>query len=137
MALFDMRCSNCGEVKKNVFLPLDHTEEDHPECCRMLMRKYWTKMPLAYDRDYTLEQPFAAAHDGTVITTRKENRDYMRRHGLLDANEVYEKPTYQSEQRERAEGQAAIDAITPSEDDMMMLKDVGIVDADGQLIPEN
>jgi hypothetical protein len=136
MALFDFQCPNCKEIKKNVFLPLDHDEDDHPECCRMLMRKFWTKMPLAYDRDYTLEEPFRAAHDGTVITTRKENREYMKRHSLLDANEVYEKPTFESEARERAESQAAIDAITPTHEEMAMLRDANVVDSDGQLITD-
>jgi hypothetical protein len=134
--IFDMICQKCKTVETDVYLPFNHAPGDHPMCCGERMSKHWTSMPMAYDRDYTLEEPFRAAHDGTVITTRKENREYMKRHGLLDANEVYEKPTPESEARERAESQAAIDAITPTREEMARLRDANVVDSDGQLITD-
>ena len=101
------------------------------------MRKYFSTVPMVHWKDYDLpDGGFKAAHDGTLITTRKQNLEYMERHGLQDANEVYEKPTFESEQMERAESQAAIDAITPSREEMAILQDANVVDSEGQLITD-
>jgi hypothetical protein len=135
MALFDFKCSNCGHIKYDIFMPLDHTEDDYPICCKMQTRKHWTTVPYVAWEDRHLEGGgFRAAHDGTVITSHKQNKDYMRRHGLRLAMDEYEKPTHDTEAAERARAQAAIDAITPSPQELSMLKKSGIVDSDGQLV---
>ena len=117
--IFDFRCMKCNRVETDVFMTFEHAPGDHPMCCGENMRKHFTSVPMVHWKDYDLpDGGFKAAHDGTHITSRKQNLEYMKRHGLQDANEVYEKPTYASEQAERAQSQAAIDQITPS-DDMM------------------
>lgn len=134
MAIFDFKCKKCDRIDENVFLSVHHAPGDVPRCCNQFMVKHFTSVPMVHWKDYMLpEGGFKAAHDGTVITSRKQNREYMARHGLQDANEVMEKPTFESEQRERAESQAAIDAITPSDAQMRDLKEVGIVDDKGHL----
>jgi hypothetical protein len=132
--IFDFKCRDCGRIEEDVYLPLHHTALDHPDC-HGPMEKHFTSVPMVHWKDYELRDGgFKAAHDGTVITTRKQNLEYMKRHGLQDANEMYEKPTYESEQAERAKMQEEIDAITPTAQELDMLKDAGIVDSQGDLI---
>jgi hypothetical protein len=99
------------------------------------MRDYITKAPyVAWEDQQLLDGGFRANHDGTVITSHRQNREYMKKHGLENAMDVYEKPTYESEKRERAESQAAIDNITPTDQEMRQLKSDGIIDESGSLI---
>jgi len=98
------------------------------------MVDYFTKAPyVAWEDQHLLDGGFRANHDGTVITSHKQNRDYMKRHGLQNAMDVYEKPTLESERQERAAGQAAIDAITPTDTEMRQLMSDGIINESGQL----
>lgn len=136
MATFDFKCDECGAMKEDVILSIHHTDADYPTC-HGPMRKYWRSVPQVHWKDYDLpDGGFRAQHDGTVITTRKQNLEYMERHGLQDANEVYDVPTFESEQQERAEAQAAIDAITPDADMIEVLKHDKVIDNDGNLITD-
>ena len=138
MPTYDFKCPACKAIKTDVILSIRHEDSDHPVCCfGEPMDHHITVAPMVHWKDYDLpDGGFKAAHDGTVITTRKQNLEYMERHGLQDANEVYEKPTYESEQRERAESQAAIDNITPTADEIDLLKDAKIIDEAGELITD-
>jgi hypothetical protein len=132
--IFDFKCMKCQRVEMDVYMKFEHFSDDHPSCCGTHMAKHFTKAPTVHWKDYDLpDGGFKACHDGTVITSRKQNRDYMERNGLGDANEEYEKPTRASENKEVAAGQAAIDQITPTHAEMQQLKEVGIVDSDGNL----
>ena len=124
--LFDFKCSNCERIATDVYMPFEHEESDHPECCKMGMRKYFTSFPyVAWQDRQLLNGGFRAQHDGTLITSVAQNKRYMEEHDLLDANEVYDIPTHESETTERAVGQAAIDAITPTDDQMDRMVDDG------------
>lgn len=117
--LFDFKCSNCERIATDIYMPFEHEEEDHPECCGTGMRKYFTSFPyVAWIDRQLLDGGFKAQHDGTVITSVKQNKEYMARHGLRLADDEYDAPTFESEKQERAAGQAAIDAITPTDDQM-------------------
>jgi hypothetical protein len=135
--IYDFKCPTCERIEEDVILSIHHTDEDHPRCCGAPMRDYITKAPyVAWEDQQLLDGGFKANHDGTVITSHKQNREYMKRHGLENAMDVYEKPTFESEQRERAESQAAIDAITPDASMMDRLKHDKIIDETGNLITD-
>jgi hypothetical protein len=134
--IYDFKCSVCGAIQVDVVLSIHHTDEDHPKCCfGEPMADYHTQAPyVAWEDQQLLDGGFKANHDGTVITSHRQNREYMKKHGLENAMDVYEKPTYESEQQERAEAQAAIDQITPDEQALHQLKSDGVIDSDGNLI---
>ena len=115
-------------------MSVHHTDDDHPNCCGESALDYYTKAPyVAWEDQHLLDGGFKANHDGTVITTHKQNKEYMKRHGLRLAMDDYEKPTQKSEAQERAAGQAAIDNITPTDTEMRQLKSDGIINEAGQL----
>jgi len=114
----------------DVVLRLGHTEIEHPVCCGLSLKKAHFKAPTVRWKDYDLPGGgFKAAHDGTVITSRKQNRDYMERNHLGDANQEYEVPTHEVQNREIIESQVAIDAITPTDAQMTQMKDDGTLEA--------
>ena len=133
--IYDFRCRTCGEIREDVILSIHHTDDDHPACCGASMTDHHTQAPyVAWEDQQLLDGGFRANHDGTVITSKKQNKNYMKQHGLQNAMDVYEKPTLASEARERAASQAAIEGITPSTTELRQLKNDGIIDGHGHLI---
>lgn len=131
MALYDFKCSECGEVVENIILPMTHADEDHPYCyrCHQYLEHFITAAPMVHWKDYDLpDGGFKAGKDGTVITTRKQNREYMKRHDLLDANEHIKPPTREEWQKEHAKAIESVQAITPTPKQKMELERVGISD---------
>jgi len=140
MSVYDFRCSECGEVTRNVFLPMDHADSDHPSCCGQQTAHHHTKMGMVHWKDYQLPDGGFVAHSmpgKPVITSVKENKEMMRRHGLVDANEYYsgtENPTKAGDMQKHADDMKSIDAITPTDSEMRQLKSDGVINADGDLI---
>ena len=133
--IYDFKCHTCGRIAEDVSLPMTHVDDDHPKCCGVMMLDYITRAPyVAWEDHQLLDGGFKANHDGTVITSHKQNREYMKKHGLENAMDVYEKPTLESERAERAAGQAAIDNITATDAQMHQMKSDGIIDGEGKLI---
>ena len=133
--IFDFKCPDCKRLETDQYVPFHHDEADHPVCCNQHMKKVFLSFPQVHWKDYDLpDGGFKAGHDGTVITTRKQNLEYMKKHDLLDANDLVKAPTLDEEHTLRAKSQEAIDAITPTRQEMTMLKESGIVDSDGTLI---
>ena len=122
--IFDFKCKACERIKMDVMLPFEHDESDHPTCCDQApMQKYFTKVPyVAWIDRQLLDGGFKAQHDGTEITSIRQNKEYMKRHGLRLASDDYETPTQATEEAEIALGQAAIDRITPTDDQMDRMK---------------
>lgn len=117
--IHDFKCPTCDRIETDVYLSIHHTDEDHPHCCGEPMKDYHTQAPyVAWHDRQLLNGGFRAQHDGTIITSVKQNKEYMARHGLRLADDDYEIPTIQSEQAEIKAGQDAIDAITPTADQM-------------------
>ena len=136
--LFDMKCQNCDNVKLDVYLPFEHDDTDHPQCCRMPMRKYHLTMGLVHWRDPALQDGGFIAHSmpgAPVITSTKQNRELMKRHNLLDANEVYsgKTPTKAEQMAEHQKSLDSIAAVTPTAQEADMLKSAGITDNEGNL----
>lgn len=134
--IYDFRCSICGAIETDVVLSMRHTDDDHPKCCYSEpMQDYHTRAPyVAWHDRQLLDGGFKAAHDGTMITSVKQNKEYMKKNGLQDANEMYAPPTHTEQFMEHKKALASIDAITPTETEMSQLKDDGIVDGEGQII---
>lgn len=133
--IYDFSCKECGQVVEDVHLHINHTDDEHPMCCDNFMRHHHTKAPyVAWEDQQLLDGGFKAAHDGTLITTREQNKEYMHRHGLENAMDLGPPPTHLDDIKSNAKAQEEIDAIMPTESEMRILKEDGIVDTDGQLI---
>ena len=123
--LFDFKCPACGAIDVDVVLSINHNKSDHPVCCfGEPMRKYFTTFPGVHMRDYVFDEPFKAGKGGTVISGAKENREFMKRHDLMDANDLGPPPTYEEGQESIRLAQESIDAITPTKEqhDMMVVQ---------------
>ncbi len=129
MPNYDFKCPSCEGIKIDVFLPITHHEADLPECCGAHMSYHITKAPyVAWQDRQLLDGGFKATHDGTVITSVKQNKEYMARNGLRLADEDYEPPTHAEEKALNAESMKAIDAITPTDRQMDIMKSDGTMD---------
>ncbi|RLB97989.1 MAG: hypothetical protein DRH90_22525 [Deltaproteobacteria bacterium] len=124
--IHDFKCGECGTIAIDVHLPMDHADADHPMCCNAYMRHYHTQAPyVAWEDRHLLDGGFKANHDGTVITSHKQNKDYMKRHGLLNAMDLGPPPTHLDDAESNKKSQEAIDAITPTDAQMTRMKEDG------------
>lgn len=116
MPNYDFKCPACGTILEHQFLRITHLPDEVPHCCESPMNYHITQPPLVHWKDPMIE-PFRAiaTKDRPVITTAKQNREYMARNGLVDANEVVEKPPTHEEQAEtHAQVVESIEKISPS-----------------------
>jgi hypothetical protein len=92
-----------------------------------------TQAPMVHWNDPVIE-PFRAiaTKDRPVITSTKQNREYMARHDLVDANEVVEAvPTHIEQEETHKEVLESIAAITPTGDESATIdemKSQGLMD---------
>jgi hypothetical protein len=131
MAIYDFKCKQCGLIIEDVIMPMTHEKEDLPFHCEERMRYHITSVPMVHWKDYDLPDGGFVAHshpDRPVITSKKQNKDFMERNNLIDANEVFSPPTREEEVKERADVQKSIAAITPTETQKAQLKADGILD---------
>jgi hypothetical protein len=117
MPTYDFKCRECGKMQENVLLRITHDEADKPCCCGETMQHHITTPPMVHWVDPVIE-PFRAiaTKDRPVITTTKQNREYMARNGLVDANEISRPPTMEEDARTKKEIKESIEAITPSKE---------------------
>ena len=131
MAVYDFKCHECEKVFEDVTLSMMHEDHEHPVCCGKETQHYFTTCPEMGMRDYELEDGGFIAHGikgRPVVTSLKQNRELMKRHNLLDANEVYGKPPSKKEQMEQhMDTQASIAAITPDEKQVKQMEADGII----------
>ena len=102
--------------------------DEKPQCCDEAMNYHITTPPLVHWVDPVIE-PFRAiaTKDMPVITTTKQNREYMARHDLLDANEVIEKvPSHEEQKETHAKVMESIDAITPDAELAQKMSEQGL-----------
>ena len=129
MAMYDFKCVICQGVSEDVTLPMDHEDWEHPLHCGSTMAHHHTKAPHVHWKDYDLpDGGFKAGKEGTVITTLKQNRDYMERNNLLDANDFGPPPTKADQNEQLGKTMESIDAITPTEAQRAILKEDGLLD---------
>lgn len=115
MPTYDFKCRECGEERLNVLLRITHDDADKPHCCGEPMAHHITTVPMVHWADPIIE-PFraVATKDMPVITTSRQNREYMKRHDLVDANEVAKPPTQEEYEKTKKEIDDSIKAITPT-----------------------
>ena len=117
MAVYDFKCGFCGDVRKDVVLPMTHTQNDRPACCGFRMDVFITAAPMVHWKHYEFENGgfktiSAKRGENEVITTHRQHENYLKKHDLRVAEAP--PPTVEQDARTRAEIQASIDAITPS-----------------------
>jgi hypothetical protein len=107
-------------MEENFYLPITHEEEDRPQCCGETMRQHFTKVPTIHWKDYDLPnggfRP-TSVPNAPVITSLKQNREFMKEHDLIDANEVFTPPTQEEQMETHREVMESIDKISLSDDE--------------------
>lgn len=126
MPTYDFACPRCGAMKKDVILRITHTEEDRPVCCEETMRQHFTVPPMVHWVDPVIE-PFKhiAVKSDEVITTTKQNREFMARNNLVDANDI-KPPTAEEDAKILSEINGTIDKITPTAEQSAKLAEQGL-----------
>jgi len=127
MPNYDFKCRECGEIRENVLLRITHDECDRPFCCGNVMQQHFTVPPQVHWVDPVIE-PFRAiaTKDRPVITTQRQNREYMARNGLVDANDFGPPPTQKEQMAEAGKMQESIDAISPTAEQAARLQEAGL-----------
>lgn len=125
MPTYDFVCEKCGKEQHNVLLRITHDDADKPHCCNQPMRYWITTPPMVHWVDPVIE-PFRAiaTPDRPVIRTARENREYMARHDLVDANEVSPPPTPEEHAKTQREIKESIEKISPTKE----MREQGISD---------
>lgn len=128
MPTYDFQCGVCKHEKHNVLLRITHDEDDRPQCCDHPMEYLITKPPSVHWIDPVIE-PFRhiATPDKPVITTTRQNREYMKRHNLVDMNDV-KPPSDAEHERTLREANESIAKITPSKEVSDKMRDQGLTD---------
>ena len=127
--IYDFKCIACGEIKENVILPITHEDDEHPSCCHEPMRHYMTKAPSIRWRDPMLLDGGFIAHSmpgKPVITSQAQNREMMKRHNLVDANDLGTPPTKQQQMEQHHSDQAALEKMKPPEHVMKEMSRQGL-----------
>jgi hypothetical protein len=68
-------------------LSIMHTEQDRPMCCGQHMKTHISVPPMIHWVDPIIE-PFkhVAVQSDEVITSKRQNKEFMKRHDLVYAN---------------------------------------------------
>jgi len=128
MPVYDFKCGVCKTMKQNVVLPITHVEEDRPKCCDQIMGQHFTVPPQVHWVDPVIE-PFrhVATPDRPVITTTRQNREYMKRNNLVDMNDVGP-PTDEEHSKTLKEINESIEKITPKKELSDTMRNQGLLD---------
>lgn len=110
MAVYDFKCGFCGNIKQDVVLPMTHVEADRPACCGFHMATYITTPPMVHWKDYDVNYKPISVKNAEPITSRKQEREFLKRHDLVHAD--FTPPTPSEEAKERAAAQKSIEAIS-------------------------
>ena len=117
--IYDFKCADCGRMETDVFLSINHAPGERPTCCGKTMPQHFTKAPTVHWRDYDLPDGGFRSYstpDKPVITSLKQNRDYMERNNLIDANEVFKPPTQEEQFETHKEVMESIEKISLPDD---------------------
>jgi hypothetical protein len=128
LAIYDLKCVTCDEVLENHIMPITHTKEDIPLHCGKTMGYFITKAPMGFVTDTEFPVPFKAGAEGTIISNKRQKKEFMAKHDLYDANEVMTPPSPHEVAQTREEIRKSIEAITPTAQQKEQLKSVGLDD---------
>ena len=127
MAIYDFKCSACQKIDVDVSLPISHVKGDLPSCCGHKMNYYITSPPSVIWKDPTIDafRPIATPN-APLITSTKQNREYMARNDLVDANDHFAPPTHKEQMLAREEARESIEAISGNTQQKEQLHEQGI-----------
>ena len=100
MAKYDFKCEECGKVLVDVVLSITHVPEDRPKCHGKPMGVYITQAPMMHWKDYELPgggYRSISTKDRPVITSKKQEREYLKRNGLVHADDLGPPPSHEQE----------------------------------------
>lgn len=86
MAIYPYRCLECGKVEEVVQSIASYSESPRiPECCfKKEMVRVLTMPMVAAD----FQSSFVSPIDGTVISSRQQQREHMTKHGVVHYDEI-------------------------------------------------
>ena len=129
--IYDFKCAYCQKIEEDVILPITHVDEEHPDCCGRGMQHHISKAPSVQWRDPMLLNGGFVAHSmpgKPVITSQRQNREMMKRHNLIDANDLGPPPTKAEQMAQHHKDQAQIAEFEPPKHVMDDLKRQGLAD---------
>lgn len=128
MPTYDFQCPKCERRMNNVLLRITHDEADRPSCCGVTMRQHFTVPPMVHWVDPVIE-PFKhiAVKSDEVITTTRQNREFMKRNDLVDANDITP-PSNEEQNATLASINESIEKITPSKEQSDTMRSQGLMD---------
>lgn len=128
MPTYDFKCKKCESVTEDVLLRITHTHADKPQCCGEPMGYHITSAPLVHWIDPVIA-PFkhVAVKSDEVITTTRQNREFMKRHDLVDVNDV-KPPSHEENQKTLQEINKSIEKITPTVEQSATMRKQGLLD---------
>ena len=85
MAIYPYRCTKCGEEEEVVQSISSYRHcPNIPLHCGFSMERKLTPPMMAVD----LQNPYVSPIDGTVITSRSEQRAHMQKHGVVFTDDI-------------------------------------------------
>jgi hypothetical protein len=127
--IYDFICQHCNKVDENVYLKISHEDWEHPYCCGREMQHHITKAPSVRWKDAMLLDGGFIAHSmpgKPVITSQKQNREMMKRHNLVDANDLGPPPTKADQMEQHHKDQAQMAEFEPPEHVKQEMKRQGL-----------
>jgi hypothetical protein len=91
------------------------------------MKYHITTPPMVHWKDPIIDafRPIATKN-APVINSQRENREYMARHDLVDANDFGPPPTQKEQMEEAGKMQESINAISPTAEQAARLQADGL-----------
>lgn len=84
MALYPYRCKKCDSEELVVQTIKSYSESPSvPICCETMMQRVITAPMLAVDI-----APYRSMIDGSIVNSRSEEREHMRKHGVVHTDEI-------------------------------------------------
>ena len=77
MPLYQCRCKKCGN-EQEIFRPMKDFDK-MPDCCGTKMTKVLTAPHVIGDL-----KEYLSPIDGSIINSRSDHRDHMKRHGVVE-----------------------------------------------------
>jgi hypothetical protein len=96
MPIYATKCAVCGHAQ-DVYLPVARYKE-LPDHCGQMVERVITAPYVTPDL-----APFRSPVNGEVINSRSDRREHMKRHNLVDANDLPQQRTYQGDHNVKPE----------------------------------
>ena len=129
MPRYDFRCMKCDKIDEDIVLPITHLSSTIPRCCKQTMSYHISSPPQVLWKDKDLpDGGFVAGKKKERITTKRERREFMAKHDLVDSNDFITPPSHEEQMDTHADVLKSVAAITPDDVQKEQMKDSGILD---------